>query len=197
MLVGTKVILEEIDPASIEQMRVWRNDPALRRFFREWKDISKDKQAKWYEERGNNTHPNHIYFQIMAIPKVADGIRAEFADIDKRVLIGCCGILNVDWRLRSGELSIFIRPDYHGKGCGKETLTLLMRYAFEEVNLHKFWGECYNSNSAINLYRGVGFKDDGMIRDSWYHDGKYGNSYVFSILENEWRELYGKEGEEK
>jgi len=186
MLVSNKVILEEIMPESIEQMRTWRNDPQLRQFFREWKDISVDQQKKWYSERGNNSDPKHIYFQIMAKKQT---LNSEEAKVDGRYLIGCCGILFVDWRLRSGELSIFLDPRYHGRGFEKEALNLLMKYAFEEVNLHKFWGECYTSNDAMGLYRAIGFKEDGMVRHSWYHNGKYGNSYIFSMLKDEWREL--------
>ncbi|KKL78473.1 hypothetical protein LCGC14_2024540, partial [marine sediment metagenome] len=65
MLEGEKVILEEIDPENIEWVRQQRNDPEMRQYFREWKDISKDKQGRWYKDRGNNTNPNHVYFQIM------------------------------------------------------------------------------------------------------------------------------------
>jgi hypothetical protein len=189
MIVGKQIILEEIMPENIEKMRVWRNNIQLRQYFREWKDISTDMQEKWYNERGNNSNPKHIYFQIMARDM---SLNSEEAQTKARFLIGCCGILNVDWRLRSGELSIFLAPEYHRRGFGKEALNLLIDYAFREVNLHKFWGECYDSNDAIKLYHSVGFKDDGMIRHSWYHNGKYGNSNVFSMLEAEWVQLRDK-----
>ena len=188
MLDGNAIVLQEIMPESIEQLRCWRNDPELRQYFREWKDITPDQQTKWYRERGNNTDPQHVYFQIMLKDQMA---LAENDAIKQRQLIGCCGVLNINWRIRTGELSIFLGPAFHGLGLGRETLELLTRYAFEECNLHKFWGECYDSNDAIKLYTGVGFKIDGTIRDSWFHNGKYGGSYIFSILENEWREKYG------
>ena len=84
MLIGKKVILEEIDPENIEQMRQWRNDPGLRKYFREYKDISKDKQERWYQERGNNTNPSHVYFQIMSKSEAA----VEKEKIEERYLIG-------------------------------------------------------------------------------------------------------------
>lgn len=191
MLVGKRVILEEIDPRNVEQLRVWRNQLDLRMYFREYKDITKDMQNKWYSERGNNSNPKFIYFQIMSKDLSALG---EYNKIANRFLVGCCGALNIDYRLRSCELSIFLATEYHGRGLGKEALELLMKYVFEELNAHKFWGECYDSNNAIEIYKKVGFKVDGVTRDSWYHCGKYGNSYMFSMLENEWKELYcGKE----
>ena len=64
MLVGDKVILDVIESSSIEWLRKQRNLPEMRRYFRAWKDISKDMQLEWYKEIGNNTHPNHVYWEI-------------------------------------------------------------------------------------------------------------------------------------
>jgi RimJ/RimL family protein N-acetyltransferase len=192
MLIGTKVILEEIDYSNIEQMRQWRNDPSMRKYFREYKDISKDKQEAWYKERGNNTNPSHVYFQIMEISSVIPYVSSAYdvEQINKRTLIGSCGLHYIDWRLRSSEFGIFLGTS-RGGGKGKEALTLMFDYGFKELNLHKIWGEVYDNNSSIGLYRHIGFKDDGILRDNYFHEGKYGNSYMISMLENEWRDKYG------
>lgn len=184
MLIGTKVILEEIDPINIEQMRVWRNDVSLRRYFREWKDISKEKQEQWYKDRGNNTNQEHVYFQIMSIP--------PYNNVASRYLIGCCGLHYIDWRIRSAEFGIFLGKD-RGGGRGKEAMLLMFDFGFKEMNLHKIWCEVYDRNDAIGIYRHMGFKDEGVLRDSYFHEGKYGNSYVMSILENEWKDKHGED----
>jgi len=180
MLIGKKVILEEIDPNSIEQMRKWRNDSDLRRYFREYRYITKDMQEKWYAERGNNTDSRHVYFQIMEIKD------------DSKELIGCCGLHYIDWRVRSAEFGIFLGKS-RGGGRGKESMLLLFDYGFKELNLHKIWAEVYDFNSAIDVYRHIGFKDDGILRDSQFCEGRYINSYMISMLEDEWRDKYGDE----
>jgi len=176
MLIGEKVMLEEIDSENIEQMRKWRNDPNLRRYFREYRYITKDMQDKWYSERGNNTNQCHVYFQII--------------DKQEKTLIGCCGLHYIDWRIRSGEFGIFLGKS-RGGGKGKEAMLLLCDYGFKELNLHKIWAEVYDFNGAIGIYRHIGFKDDGIIRDSQFCEGKYVNSHLISMLEDEWREKYG------
>jgi len=191
MLIGEKVILEEIDHSNIEQLRQWRNDPTMRKFFREYKDITKNKQEMWYNERGNNTNPAHIYFQIMKFSSGAPEIRPEYVDVGKKVLIGCCNLSYIDYRLRSAEFGIFLGSN-RGSGRGKEALVLMCDFGFKELNLHKIWCEVFDNNESVNLYRKMGFRDEGILRDSYYHDGSYGNSYVLSILENEWREKYGE-----
>jgi len=190
MLVGKKVILEEVDPKNIEQMRVWRNDPNLRKYFREYKDISKDQQDRWYKERGNNMNPAHVYFQIMGLPELDTSYPLQHR-IDNRYLIGCCGLHYIDFRLRSGEFGVFLGTD-RGTGKGKEAIELLFDYGFKELNLHKIWAEVYDNNDSINLYRKIGLRDDGILRDNYFSEGKYGNSTMMSVLENEWRAQYGE-----
>lgn len=175
MIIGKNVILEEIDPKNIEQMRQWRNDPEIRKYFREYKDISKDMQERWYRERGNNTNPAHVYFQIMA------------REGKNKKLIGCCGLHYIDWRIRSAEFGVYLGGQgTRGKGYGKEALIMLFDYGFDELNLHRIWCEVYENNKAIGLYRKLGFKDEGRLRDVQYTGGKYIDSYILSVLETEW-----------
>lgn len=192
MLVGKKVVLEEIDPSNIEQMRLWRNDPKLRRYFREYKDITKDKQVEWYKEKGNNTNPAHVYFQIMSLGKETSGhqIYTQQERVDNRYLVGCCGGLYLNNLLKSIEFSIFVAPEFQGQGLAKDAMLLLLKYLFEDMNIHKVWGEVYEFNDAIGFYRKLGFKDEGMLRDNCFKEGKYYNSFMISMLENEWKEKY-------
>ncbi len=196
MLVGEKVVLDAIDPEDIEWMRQQRNDPEMRKYFREWKDISKDQQLKWYASRGNNSDPNHVYFAIREIPE--DGVQSCPLGCDKNNkvlcstdLVGCCGLHYVDWRLRSAEFGVFLGAKARGKGLGREALELMFDYGFREMNLHKIWCEIYDNNTAIDFYRSFGFVDEGVLRDNYFCNGKYGNSIRMSVLEDEWFDLHG------
>jgi hypothetical protein len=191
MLRGEKVYLKEIDPCNIEWMRQQRNDPELRKYFREWKDIGKDQQEKWYKERGNNSHSGHVYFEIhenlpgqnMPLRGWTDySIQKPSSD-----LVGCCGLHYIDWRLRSAEFGVFLCTEARGKGLGKEALIMLFDYGFREMNLHKIWAEVYDSNNALDIYtKCLGMKVDGRLRDNQFTDGKYINSTLLSVLEDEW-----------
>jgi RimJ/RimL family protein N-acetyltransferase len=182
MLISKRLILEEIDPKNIEQLRQWRNDPSLRRYFREYRDISKDMQSKWYSGRGNNSDPEHIYFQIMERKLDSNGEPIGL----ERDLIGCCNLGYINYRLRSAEFGIYLAGS-QGKGFGKESLTMLLNFAFSDVNMHIVRAECYDFNNAIRLYRdGLGMKVDGKIRHSQFVEGEYVDSIMLSVTENEW-----------
>ncbi len=180
MIRNDDVVLEEIDEKNLDQMRQWRNMPEMRRYFREWRDITVAKQIDWYNKTGNNSSPNNVHFQIMKY----DG------NIDNRELIGYCGLLNIDFRIRSAEFSVYLGSG-RGKGCGKKALLMLFDYGFKEINLHKIWCEVYDLNTAVEVYRKIGFVDEGILRDNQFCEGKYINSYRLSMLESEWKEKYG------
>lgn len=188
MLRGEKVILDVIDPSNIEWMRTQRNDPEMRKYFREWKDISKDQQAKWYASRGNNTDSNHVYFEIKINPGWCTSSSKLYSMPDNHI-IGCCGLHYIDWRLRSAEFGVFLCKEVRGMGLGKDALTVLFDYGFREMNLHKIWAEVYNFNKALDMYeKGLGMHVDGKIRHSQFVDGIYVDSIMLSILEEEWFE---------
>lgn len=183
MLKGDKVILDAIEPEDLEWMRYHRNNPELRKYFREWRDISLDRQFKWYEKDGSNENHSHVYFKIMEYHDKKPG---ERWDRDK--IVGVCGLTNIHWTARRAELSVYISPAIMGKGIAKEALTLMYDYAFNEVNLHNIMAEVYDNNKALGFYKHLGMKEDGVVRHTYFSEGKYGNSIMLSLLEEEWFE---------
>lgn len=197
MIVGENVYLCEIDRSNIEWMRQQRNKSELRQYFREWKDITKDKQEKWYNSRGNNSDDNHVYFEIHEkLPAQPTQPLAKWSDYEvggnsfpSLDLVGCTGLHYIDWRLRSAEFGVFISEKSRGKGLGKEALKLLFDYGFKEMNLHKIWAEVYTNNKALKLYTDVlGMRIDGKLRHTQFTNGEYVDSTMISVLENEWFE---------
>ena len=72
------------------------------------------------------------------------------------------------------------------QGLAEETCKLLFKYAFDELRLNKIWTEIYIIDERkINLYKKLGLKIDGILRENYYHDGKFIDSYIFSILKKE------------
>ena len=62
-----------------------------------------------------------------------------------------------------------------------------------ELNLNKIWCEVYSNNSALEIYRKIGFVDEGVLRQNHFKDGEYVDSYVLSMLRSEWADGASKE----
>lgn len=191
MIKGERVYLCEVHPANNNWLRNQRNDPAIRKYLRAWKDISEDQQESWYRERGNNSNPNHVYFEIhMSASTTHD--KASKVQLSSGQIIGCTGLHYIDWRLGSAEFSIFLMPQAQGAGLGRDALITLFNYGFREMNLHKIKAEVFDGNKALPMYTDIlGMTVDGISRHSQFRDGTYINSTMLSILEHEWFSKHG------
>ena len=98
----------------------------------------------------------------------------------------------------AGNLDVYVgifigNKDCWSEGYGTEALRLMIRYGFDQLNLHKISLRvfCFNTR-AIRAYEKVGFRREAIFRDHGYRNGEYCDDYAMSILEDEWREKNGK-----
>src|SRR5437763_399614 len=73
--------------------------------------------------------------------------------------VGNCGLHDIDPVGLHATLGIVIgRKDRWGQGFGTETVRLLCRHAFDDLNLHKVCLSCYATNErGLRLYARAGF----------------------------------------
>ncbi|KAF2475475.1 acyl-CoA N-acyltransferase [Lindgomyces ingoldianus] len=99
---------------------------------------------------------------------------------------------------RNTEIGIDILPQYQGKGYGSEAIQWALRFAFERAGLHRVTIRAFEWNDgAVRLYRKLGFKEEGKVRDELWFEGRWWDGVFFGMLEGEWRELRAKEGKEE
>ena len=81
--------------------------------------------------------------------------------------------------------------DYWSHGYGTDAITTLLRYAFDEMNLHRVWLEVLDDNTrGIACYRKCGFVEEGRKRQDRYRSGSYHDTLVMGVLEDEFRALH-------
>jgi diamine N-acetyltransferase len=101
--------------------------------------------------------------------------------------IGLVVFSNIKWEFRNCEIGIAIYDKNHRRrGYGRDGLETAIKFAFDDMNMHLIYLNVYEANEgAINLYKSLGFRQEGILRDRYYKDGKYGNIIVMSRLKNE------------
>ena len=83
-----------------------------------------------------------------------------------------------------------------GQGYGTEAMQLLLEHAFNTLNLNRVDLHVYDDNQrAIEMYKRVGFVEEGRLRDYHFREGKYFDTLIMSILRDEWIE--GRRGRPK
>jgi RimJ/RimL family protein N-acetyltransferase len=105
--------------------------------------------------------------------------------------LGGISLMSIDWIDRSAQVGIVIGSKTHwGKGFGTDAMRLVLRFAFDKMNLHRVWLNVYDFNPrGIKSYEKCGFKREGIQREYRYIDGKYHDAMLMAILEDEYREV--------
>ena len=77
--------------------------------------------------------------------------------------------------------------DQWGKGYGRDAISLVLSYAFRELNLHRVQLSVFEYNErAIALYEKLGFRQEGVYREFMQREGRRYDMYLYGILRSEW-----------
>jgi RimJ/RimL family protein N-acetyltransferase len=103
-------------------------------------------------------------------------------------LIGFVVLFNIKWSSQAAEMAIGIGlPEFRGKGYGSDALRLILKYAFDELNLYRVGLTVIDYNTdAIRAYERVGFVQEGVKRRAIQRNGKRFDLVCYSILREEW-----------
>jgi RimJ/RimL family protein N-acetyltransferase len=174
MILGKKVRLRAIERGDIPTFLEWINDPQVQRYLgRTPFPISFAEEEKWFERQLTDEKS-----RIFAI------------ETEKGVHIGNIGLHEIDYKDGRATLGIMIGE----KGCwdqgyGTDAIKALLRFAFEELNLHRLYLQVFDLNKrAIRCYEKCGFRQEGVLRESVFRDGRYQNEILMSILRSEFEE---------
>lgn len=84
------------------------------------------------------------------------------------------------WRIYIGDTSL------RGKGYGRQSLELIMEYCFNELQLERLYLDHYTGNPAEYLYKNVGFKPEGVLRNNCRKNGVLYDVHLLSMLKDEY-----------
>jgi len=175
MIKGNLIGLRALEKEDLFALRDWRNISSFRKNFREVRELNMVNQENWFNRTNNS--PNDFMFIVERLE-------------DKK-LLGACGLLYINWIIRSADFSFYIGHDeayIDDKGYAQEAVKLLIEYGFHSLNLHKIWMELYEfDTSKINFFtQEFKFTKDGVLRDNCFEGGKFWNSGLYSLLSNEY-----------
>ena len=175
MIKGNLVALSAVEKEDLRQFRDWRNNPDFNKHFREYRLLSMLHQEQWFEEK---------------IIKDPDTMMFSIRRMEDGELLGCCGFVYINWIYRHADLSLYIGWDdayIDNNGYAEESCRLLLDHGFKELCLNKIWTEIYEfDEKKRKLYERFGFQQDGLLRENFWHDGKWWNSVIISLLSREY-----------
>lgn len=107
---------------------------------------------------------------------------------DSEQAIGLCGFHNWAYKHRRAELAYILYDDaYKMKGIMSEVLARVIAYGFHEMDLHRICAMVAPYNvPSLRLLEKNGFTPEGMLRKDYFYKGKFEDSLVFSLLDEEY-----------
>lgn len=184
MIPGKKVRLRAYREDDLKNAYALINNGAVTRYLQSMRPRSLGEERTWLESVMRADDPHAVNFAV------------ETSDAE---YLGGVGLMHIDHRNRSAELGIMIgRPEEWGKGLGTEAAVLMLRYGFEELNLHRIHLRVYDYNArAIRSYVKVGFVDEGRLRDAHFRHGAWHAVVLMGILADEFFAKHGRSGDGK
>jgi RimJ/RimL family protein N-acetyltransferase len=109
--------------------------------------------------------------------------------IDGDHLIGFVNLMEVQWNHRAAMLAVGVaNRDYWGRGYGSDAIELMLRYAFDELNLARVSLNVWSLNPrGIRAYEKAGFRREVVLRSDTSKDGQRSDSIVMAITADDWR----------
>lgn len=141
-------------------------------------------------------HHDYFYTEEAQYQKIVESLqmmamRREFTfgvfTPDGKQLIGHISLYAIK-RLpySSAFIGYALDEHYTGRGIATEAVKLVLKFAFETLNLHRIEAFIAPENAkSIRVVEKVGFKREGLMRELLYINGKWVDHYMYALLEHE------------
>jgi len=168
-----RLVLREYLPADLEAVHEYLGDPEVVRYL-PWEPYTLEKSKSFIEKamQRSKVEPRQRY-------ELAVGLREDGR------LIGGCKLRKVS------ELEAYIEyiydKRYWGKGYATETALAIVGLGFKELGVHRVCATCGPKNIASQrVLKKIGMTLEGRFRENIIQRGKYRDSLLWAVLEQEW-----------
>jgi RimJ/RimL family protein N-acetyltransferase len=168
------VILRPLAESDVDHIMTWVNDPEVVGNLAAFagQPLTRADELAWI--RRTLASPADVVFSVLD----ADGAR----------YLGQIGIHQIHARSKVGRLGVVIaaRSDM-GKGYGTAAIRATLDHAFGALALHKLWVMMFARNTRTRgIVQRLGFIEEGVLREEYFHDGAWHDMVRLSLLAREW-----------
>jgi RimJ/RimL family protein N-acetyltransferase len=158
----------------VDNIMTWVNEPAVVGNFAAFAAAPLSRQDELAWVRRTMAATNERVWSVLA-------------DEDQRY-IGQVGIHQIHSHSKVGRLGVVIAATREmGRGYGSAAIGGALDCAFGELGLHKVWLMVFRHNTrSRGIYQRIGFVEEGVLREEYFHDGAWHDIVRMSVLAREW-----------
>lgn len=97
--------------------------------------------------------------------------------------IGSISIWGISWQHKRAEIGIWINTKYWNQGFAQKALSLIKIACFNHLKLKRIEAHIATENTkSIYIFKKSEFKEEGLLKDYLYLDGKFHNAVILSCI---------------
>jgi ribosomal-protein-serine acetyltransferase len=114
-----------------------------------------------------------------------DGFQAAIEPAGE--IIGVVGFHKINWMSRNTSIGYWLAESARGRGVMTTAVSALLDHAFYEWELHRVEIRCAPENRPSRaIPERLGFREEARLRETDLVGGRYLDSIVYGLLEEEW-----------
>jgi ribosomal-protein-alanine N-acetyltransferase len=174
-LTTDRLVLREFEGSDLSATYQYEEQPGVERY--QAFDLSSPERVREYIRAAIATaseEPRHTY--DLAVTLREDGS-----------LIGRGGLQRSSGEPRDAFFWFILDPRHWNKGYVTEAARALFGYAFDELRLHRVWGECDpQSEGSARMMEKLGMTREAHLRENAHIDGQWRDTVIYALLDREW-----------
>ncbi len=179
-----RLILREFRQTDWKAVYQYRSDPEV---------------AKYMDFIPNTEYESKIFINVVLANQRAQPRHSfNFALVNQadNRLIGSCMLRITGVENKEGDLGYILNRHYWNRGYASEAAARVVSFGFEQLGLHRIYSTCYPANTAsYRVMEKIGMHKEGCLREIRFIKGVWCDSFLYSILEQEWRKQKGDSSE--
>jgi RimJ/RimL family protein N-acetyltransferase len=151
-----------------------------------------DPEVSIYADWGPNTRAQTHDFLALRLRHQFDWPRSDVSLavelLGESKVIGSASLWITDLSNRTAFFGYAFDRRYWNKGYATEASLALLRVAFEVLDWHRVCATCDTRNLASQrVMEKLGMRREAEFREDAFQKGEWRDTYLYAILENEWR----------
>lgn len=171
-----RLVIREFVPEDLPEVHAYASDPLVARYM------------IW---RPNTEAETRDYIStVIELQNESPRRGYEFAVVLRNTgqLLGGCGLHLTEHR--QGEIGYCFNPLFWKQGYTSEAAAALLELGFSTLGLHRIYATCRPDNiGSAKVMQKIGMHYEGHLREHKWHKGAWHDSYLYSILEHEYRKI--------
>jgi RimJ/RimL family protein N-acetyltransferase len=103
-------------------------------------------------------------------------------------LIGGCSINISNSESCQAWIGYIFNRNYWGRGYATEAALAIIAFGFGQLGLHRIFATCdFDNIASAHILEKIGMRREGLRREDEWLRGEWRDSYLYAILEQEWR----------